>query len=202
MLVKEYIKTKQNIEIKKEVKNMEKKEMKLNYEEMAKNYFSYIKDLRSGKEGAIKKLLDLWDKDGIFEFAGDSPVVGTFKGKNAIRVLYKNRLNSSRMAVKLEGKESEIKKNTKESLDIVDTEPKAFKVKDGSVIAGWTTLISTKEGHGFRVPGNHTFTFKDGKINNLKITMSSKVTPVADLTLEGLSVRDIGRLALAAWPVV
>jgi hypothetical protein len=67
---------------------------------------------------------------------------------------------------------------------------------------GWTTLIGTEDNRGFQVSGNHTFTFKDGKIISLKVVVSPKPDRAPKLALDGLSVDDIGRLSLAAWAVV
>jgi hypothetical protein len=33
------------------------------HEEIVRNYFTYIKQLRSGDQRAVDKLVDLWDKE-------------------------------------------------------------------------------------------------------------------------------------------
>ena len=72
-------------------------------QELIDRYFAYIRDLRAGNEEVVDKLVDLWDEDGVFEFAGAPPVTGTFKGRNAIHALYKNRAKASGMPLKLNG---------------------------------------------------------------------------------------------------
>lgn len=74
------------------------------HEHIVEQYFNLIRELRAGKQFAIQALTDLWDADGVFEFAGAPPVTGTFKGKAAIQTLYKNRCNSAGMPLKLEVK--------------------------------------------------------------------------------------------------
>ena len=54
-------------------------------------------------EGAPERLLELWDPEGTFEFAGSPPVTGTFTGINAISVLYRNRFAASGMPLRLQG---------------------------------------------------------------------------------------------------
>lgn len=73
---------------------------------------------------------------------------------------------------------------------------------DGKLVAGWTTRVGTHQKAGFEVSGSHTFMFKDGKICALKVVVSPKADDSPTLTLAGLTVNDIGRLALAAWAVV
>ena len=48
--------------------------------------------------------MELWEPEGTFEFAGSPPVEGTYKGAMAIQTLYKNRLRSSGMGLKVETK--------------------------------------------------------------------------------------------------
>ena len=72
-------------------------------EQIVERYFAYIRDLRRGDEAAADRLMELWDDDGVFEFAGAPPVTGTFKGHNAIHVLYKNRAKAAGMRLTLEG---------------------------------------------------------------------------------------------------
>lgn len=169
---------------------------------MVKQYFSLIRDLRSGKTGSVAKLVDLWDSDGVFEFAGAPPVQAKFTGRRAIEVLYTNRFNANGMDLKLEGKGAKGARNA--ALGIVDTEVHRQRTIDDKVVAGWTTVVGTKDGRGFEVSGSHTFSFADGKIKSLKIVVSPRPdeAKAAGLTLDGLSVDDIGRLALAAWAVV
>ena len=170
-------------------------------DELVRTYFSYIKDLRSGKEGSVEKLLNLWDEDGTFEFAGSPPVTGTFHGVNAIHTLYKNRFHSSGMKMTIEAA-GKSKGDREVALGVVDTEVHRTKAMDGKIVAGWTTVIGTHDGRGFQVSGSHTFQFKDGKIAYLKVVVSPRPDTAKNLNMEGLSVDDIGRLALAAWPVV
>ena len=70
--------------------------------QLVNDYFKLINKLRKGDESSVELLMNLWHPEGIFEFAGTPPVIGTFKGSMAIRALYKNRLNSSGMKLKLD----------------------------------------------------------------------------------------------------
>jgi hypothetical protein len=182
-------------------------------------YFSYIRDLRNGKVEAVEKLIGLWDEDGVFEFAGAAPVTGTYKGRNAIHVLYKNRVNACGMPLKLEGThagplgalEGEVALgavdthvNRMRNLAAPTASAKGTKAaeKGQRVAVGWTTTIGTNDKRGFNVGGSHTFTFKGGKISALKVTVSPKPEDIEGLALTDLTVNDIGRLSLAAWAVV
>jgi hypothetical protein len=172
-------------------------------------YFGYIRDLRAGKEEAVDQLVDLWDDEGVFEFAGAPPVVGTFTGRNAIHALYKNRMKANGMPLKLsvDGRAAAAREA---ALGLVDTRIHRVRSIDKNpssksperVAVGWTTVIGTDEGRGFEVSGNHTFAFKGDRIASLKVVVSPKADKSDGLRLEGLSVDDIGRLSLAAWAVV
>jgi hypothetical protein len=70
------------------------------------------------------------------------------------------------------------------------------------VVAGWTTVVGTRDAHGFQVSGSHSFTFKDGKISNLRVVVSPKHDATEQFDADALSVDDVGRLSLAAWMVV
>jgi len=161
-------------------------------------YFHQVRELRAGKESAVGKLTEMWDPDGVFEFAGAPPVTGTFKGRMAIQTLYQNRVKAVGMPIRLE--DTAAKQEI--ALGTVDTDVHKVRTVDEKLVAGWTTKIGTKDGRGFQVSGSHTFTFKAGRISTLKVVMSPKADKNADLKLENLTVTDIGRLALAAWPVV
>jgi hypothetical protein len=174
-------------------------------QEIVNRYFEYIRELRHGQQEAVDKLIGLWDEDGVFEFAGAEPVTGTYKGRNAIHVLYKNRVNTCGMPLRLEGTPLDV------ALGIVDTHVNRTRTLGGKVkgagksqrvAVGWTTVVGTEDKRGFQVSGNHTFTFKDGKISALKIVVAPKAEETEGHSLQGLAVSDIGRLSLAAWAVV
>lgn len=177
------------------------------HEDLVRTYFDLIRELRTGVEGAPERLRELWDPDGVFEFAGSPPVTGTFIGVNAITVLYKNRFAASGMPLKLQGVHSQEDDRGAEgigtALGIVDTDVHRIRVLDDErAVAGWTTVVGTRDGHGFQVSGSHSFTFKDGKISKLRIVVSPKPDTTEQLDVTALSVDDIGRLSLAAWAVV
>lgn len=176
------------------------------YDRMVKDYFAYVRELRSGKEEAVSKLVGMWDADGVFEFAGAPPLTATFQGRNAIHVLYKNRFLANNMPLKLELKGKNAGGDMNVALGVVDTEVHRTRGMNGSkVVAGWTTVIGTDRGQGFEVSGAHTFTFQNGKIKTLKVVISPQpeaTMKTANLSAEDLSVQDIGELSLAAWAVV
>ncbi|MBS0448009.1 MAG: hypothetical protein JSR59_18915 [Proteobacteria bacterium] len=181
-------------------------------------YFSYIRALRNGDEQAVQKLVDLWDEDGVFEFAGAAPLTATFKGRNAIHVLYKNRVAACGMPLKLEGALAttpgalarevalgavETHVNRMRNLPAAAATKGTKAAEKGQRVAvGWTTTIATDDKQGFEVGGSHTFTFKGDKIGALKVVVSPKPEAAKGLNLNDLAVRDIGRLSLAAWAVV
>jgi ketosteroid isomerase-like protein len=183
---------------------MATKAVETKHQEIVRSYFSYIRELRTGKEEAVDNLIQLWDADGVFEFAGAPPLVATFQGRNAIHVLYKNRFLANGMPLQLDFKDK-AKADVDVALGIVDTEVHRMREMNGSkVVAGWTTVIGTDNGQGFQVSGAHTFTFRDGKIRNLKVVISPQpeAAKTANLSADELAVDDIGRLSLAAWAVV
>lgn len=170
-------------------------------EEIVRRYFNLIEELRGGSEEAVAQLMELWDEDGTFQFVGASPVVGTFEGAMAIQTLYKNRAQSHRMPVSLESSgDSPIDV----ALEVVETNVTHLREREGRVLAGWRTTIGTTEGHGFDVAGSHQFTFEGDKIKRLRVTVSPKAdeSRMEGLSMKDLSVSDVGRLSLAAWPVV
>lgn len=170
------------------------------HEKIVKTYFSLIQDLYDEKEGTVERLLELWDDDGTFEFIGTPPTTASFQGKNAIHVLYKNRIHSNRMNLTLEGGDA---KNAKVSkLGELNTGVFQRRAVGDKIIADWTKYVTTDDGRGFTVSGSHTFAFRDEKISNLKVVVSPKAHATEGFRLEGLSVNDIGRLSLAAWAVV
>lgn len=170
-------------------------------EKVVNTYFNLIRSLRAGDEGSVPRLMELWDPEGIFDFAGSPPLVGTFKGAIAIETLYANRVKAPGMKVQLEtnsGKSRDV------TLGVVDTEVTHLRTNGNRAVVGWRTTIGTKENQGFDVAGSHLFTFQNGKIKNLRVSISPKPdqSQVANLQATDLSVTDIGRLSLAAWPVV
>jgi ketosteroid isomerase-like protein len=185
-------------------------------------YFANIKDLRAGDPDSVDRLVAMWDDDGIFEFAGAPPVTGTFQGKAAIHVLYKNRVGTGGMPLHLEGAPAAAPAGaapaagatagpvgsapSPTNLGIVDTNVHHTRqLHNDRVVAGWTTVVGTGDGRGFEVSGSHTFTFRNGKIRTLKVVVSPRPDPAQahhNLNLHALSVDDVGRLALAAWAVV
>lgn len=169
-------------------------------EELVRTYFERVNDLREGKEEAVDQLVDMWDVDGTFEFAGAPPVNGTFRGRNAIHALYRNRLRANGMPVRLQS--SRAGRPGDAELGLVSTKPKRIRVMDDKVVVGWATEIGTSDKQGFGVSGSHTFTFKDGKILSLAVVVSPKADEVSHFDLSTLAVDDIGRLSLAAWMVV
>lgn len=168
---------------------------------VAKEYFALIGKLRNGDETSVEKLMNLWHSDGIFEFAGSPPLVGSFKGSLAIHTLYHNRLKSNGMKLNLGEKREKLKEV---SLGIVETNVTHIREKDNQIIAGWKTTIGTEEGFGFDIAGSHLFVFEGDKIKSLRVNISSKSDKSTNvkLSLGDLSVTDVGRLSLAAWPVV
>ncbi len=177
------------------------------HEELVRGYSDLIRELRTGVEGAPERLRELWDPDGVFELAGSPPVTGTFAGINAISVLYRNRFAASGMPLTLQGagngKSGESTDGIDTALGVVDTDVHRIRILDDDrAVAGWTTVIGTRDGHGFQVSGSHSFTFRDGKISNLRIVVSPKPDAAEQFNAEALSVDDIGRLSLAAWAVV
>jgi len=169
--------------------------------ELVKEYFAHVDELRTGKEEAVAKLVDMWDADGTFEFVGTPPVNGTFHGRNAIHTLYNNRFVANRMPLALKGT-GKSKKSEETELGVVHTTPHHTRLMDDKVVVGWATKIGTADQRGFKVSGSHTFKFKDGKISSLKVVVSPKADDADKLDLTALGVDDIGRLSLAAWMVV
>jgi ketosteroid isomerase-like protein len=174
-------------------------EIETSHDEVVNKYFHLIDELRKGTESVVPELVNMWDPDGVFEFAGAPPVTGTFRGRAAIQTLYKNRAAANRMPFKLETKSL---KTEDVALGRVHTDVNKIRAVEGKTVAGWNTVVGTEQGKGFQVAGSHTFSFKDGKISSLKVVVSPKAEQSANLKLEDLTVNDIGRMALAAWCVV
>jgi ketosteroid isomerase-like protein len=170
-------------------------------EKVVNTYFKLIRSLRNGDEKSVPRLMDLWDHEGTFDFAGSPPLVGTFKGALAIQTLYLNRVKTPGMKLQLETRSAKAQDVT---LGVVDTEVTHLRTDGNRAIAGWRTTIGTKENQGFDVAGSHLFTFQNGKIKSLRVSISPKPdqSQLENLRMADLSVADVGRLSLAAWPVV
>jgi ketosteroid isomerase-like protein len=170
-------------------------------ERLVERYFDLIRDLRRGDPQAVPALMELWHPDGTFEFAGAPPVIGTFIGAVAVQTLYQNRLNAVGVGVRLETTRGAPEDVT---LDLVDTEIRHLRANGTRVAASWRTVIGTREGHGFDVAGAHLFVFEGDRIKSLRVTVSPKadLSQLEGLRLDDLSLSDVGRLSLAAWPVV
>jgi ketosteroid isomerase-like protein len=170
-------------------------------EKVVNTYFDLIRSLRAGDETSVPRLMELWDPEGTFDFAGAPPVIGTFKGAVAIQTLYSNRVKTSGMKVQLESPSA---KQRDVTLGVVDTEVTHLRTDGNRAIVGWRTTIGTQENQGFDVAGSHLFTFREGKIKSLRVSISPKPdeSRLQKLAVADLTVSDVGRLSLAAWPVV
>ena len=86
----------------------------------------------------------------------------------------------------------------------MDTEVTHLRTDGNRAIVGWRTTIGTQENQGFDVAGSHLFTFREGKIKSLRVSISPKPdeSRLQKLAAADLTVSDVGRLSLAAWPVV
>ena len=178
-----------------------KKNVLKNGEKLVEKYFEQIQSLRDGNENSVDELMKLWNTDGVFEFSGSAPLIGTYKGELAIRTLYNNRLKSNGMELKLHAGRKDFKSF---NLGIVKTDISHVKTNDDKIIVGWKTTIGTKDGLGYDISGSHLFLVVNEKIKSLRVTISTKpeVSSLKELSMEELSIQDIGRLSLAAWPVV
>lgn len=165
-------------------------------------FFEYMDAFHRGDESAIEKMLDIWDDEGSFEFAGAYPLVGEFRGRAALNVLFKNLANSSSMPVLLEKKGDAVLKN----LEVKLTEVELF---GDRAMANFEQVVSTKDNRGIFIVGSGTFTFKEHEITNVKLTVmplpkleGTTLKVPERLSMKELTIRDIGRLSLAAWAVV
>ncbi len=171
-------------------------------EKLVNEYFKQIHALRNGVDKSLEKLTNMWDDDGTFEFCGAPPLNAKFSGRTAIKTLYKNRLHANGMEVMLDNESQKKLKQTEVTLSDVETEVTRVRSHNSKLVAGWTTRVGTHQKVGFNVSGSHTFSFKNGKIYSLKVVVSPKVDDAPNLKMDDLTINDIGRLALAAWPVV
>lgn len=170
---------------------------------LVEDYFSHVKELWEGCDGTVEKFMSLWDPDGTFEFTGSPAVEATFRGANAIQVLYRNRSRANGMGVRL-APQPKTAKGLERFVVLANLRPNLRKHRaspDGAV-ASWNTQVQTGDGQGFEMIGNHQFTIRNGKITHLKVTITPKPREVEGLSMEDLTVADIGRLSLAAWAVV
>src|SRR5208337_4931454 len=120
-------------------------ETEISRDEVVNRYFSLIDELRKGKQSVVPELVNLWDPDGVFEFAGAPPVTGTFRGRAAIETLYKNRAAAIGMPFKLETKSL---KTEDVALGRVHTDVTRIRALEGKTVAGWNTMVATGEGKG------------------------------------------------------
>lgn len=166
------------------------------HEKVIRKFFACLKRIHAGELKAVDDMLKLWDPDGSIELTGIFPYTGKFTGLNAVAVLYKNVARSAGMPLKLE-------KDKRETA----LGPRRFDVEsvravgENRVVAKWTTIISTKDGRGFSVAGGDTFVLRGNRVYSDLCILSPKAEMVKGFKMEGLTVNDIGRLALAAWPV-
>jgi hypothetical protein len=114
-------------------------------EEFVNKYFQLVDELRKGNEKAVPQLVDMWDPDGTFEFAGAPPVTGTFHGIAAIHTLYKNRFDANGMPLKLEAKDL---KTEDVALGRVHTEVSRIRFLEGKTVAGWSKSLAQRGQQG------------------------------------------------------
>ena len=166
-------------------------------EEVVRSYFRLLSKIMEGDEKAVDEMLELWDEDGSFEYAGPPPMVGEFRCRIALKALFRNLTKTVGMPVSFETAPAAATNLSKTTIDL-----KEVIAADGKIVAHYETTLATKDGRGFIVVGSNTFTFKDSKILHLRSIRSPKPEEAVGLQLGELSVTDVGRLALACWAVV
>ncbi len=149
---------------------------------IVKQYFAAYHDIRSGKEDAVDRMLDLWDEEGELAFVGPPPASADFRGEFALRTLFKSIATSRGDGAKL---------------DLQDVE-----VRGDKAVARWTLRSESGKSAGLAIDGANTFQFKGDKIRRVDLVTNAHPAEGSRLTIKDLSVTDIGRLALAAWAVV
>lgn len=169
---------------------------------LVEQYFGHVSDLWEGKEGTVDKFMSLWHPDGIFEFTGSPAVQAVFQGANAIQVLYRNRSRANSMGLRLTSKPD--KPAIERFCTLAQLRPNLRKCKASTkgAMASWHTELETGDKQGFVMTGTHEFVIEGGRIKSLKVTISKKPTALDGVSMNDLSVADIGRLSLAAWAVV
>ena len=115
----------------------------------------------------------------------------------AIATLYQNRLRAYGMNMKIE---TLAEQPQDVNLGLVDTEVTNLRTHGNRVIVEWNTTIGTTDNYGYDVVGSHHFEFEDGKIKNLRVSVSPKPdqSKLKSLRFDKLSVTNVGRLSLAA----
>jgi len=163
------------------------------YEGTVQAYFKCLAAIQAGEEKAVDEIMQLWDPDGQCEFVGPEPLCGEFRGYLAVAALYSNIARTAGKCIATE-KESTLAKRT--------FEVGRTRVIGDKLIAEWNSEVATEDGRGYNLSGSNTFSFKRDKIKSLRIVTSPKPEQIGTLSLDDLTVNDIGRLALAAWAVV
>lgn len=151
------------------------------HERVMDSYFSTFSAIQKGDEGAVDRMMELWSDDGRCQVVGAGAFPDEYRGRNAIRSLYKGIAQSPARDVQ--------------------TEKGQMRSTATEVIVEWTSQVAAGANR-LEVGGSNQFQFKDDKISSLKIVLSPKGAAGRKLKLHELAVNDVGRLALAAWAVV
>ena len=161
-------------------------------------YFEYLAAIHAGEEAAVEQILDLFDDEASWEILGPHPLVGEFKGRLALEVLFRNLTQVGRLTIRLGERRVKVEK-------IAPVEVTRQVELAGRFVADWTQEVRIGDREGIVLDGSTTFYLKDGKIARLRSVAMPRRSPEAlppGLSIEELTVSDIGRLALAAWAVV
>lgn len=167
------------------------------------DYFNGMEDLFAGDSTAIKKLMSLWAQDGILVLTGapgESEWPRDYKGSRAVQSRYADMLNMQKQQFKLADAGSTV---TIDSIDFcIESISLKGDVATVTLNAGVTT--SKKPAIAFDYKRTFTFTFDKGKIQQLvehHDWSSAAEAQIERISAAGLSVKDIGRLTLAAWAI-
>jgi len=159
------------------------------------DYFARLKSIYDGEEGAIGRMLELWDDDATCTFVGPPPLASQFRGHMALATLFKSMATQGTTDVETEDGE-------KVSLGKPEFKVHRTRVRGNKTIAEWDMAVETDDGKSFTVAGSNVFTISDGKIVDLNLVTAPRAGVAAGFKITDLSHLDIGRLALAAWAVV
>lgn len=165
---------------------------------LAQSFLKSFSAIKNGDSAAVDKIMEMWARDGTFEFDGVQELNGSFKGTMALDVLFSSIARTAKSGNEARG----LRKLNINKLEFGEVRSIA-----DECYCNWTQVISGSEGQGALINGIIKLTFRDGLVTAAKVVAVPLMGATDDMLPEGLSMKklkidDIGRLALAAWAVV
>lgn len=164
-------------------------------------YFKLVSGLQKGQISVVKRLMDLWQIDGILEITGIKSEKQFYAGQMAIHTFYKDRVTNGFV----KNQEGTIMAGSDEEVLLdMDMRIKTMEADNKGIQVNWTATLVINDDKIVNIPGWHLFNFNNGKIVHLSISLFQKpfLCPNGELKKSGLSSSEIEKLSAALTLIV